>query len=67
MMQLFAALTDERLQDRALQIASRFEEEDQTKDITLKMRNGFCRLFELAHLAAACLDEQNSVIGPLDP
>jgi len=58
MMQLFAALSDEELQDQAYQIASRFEEEDRTKDLTLKMRNGFCRLFELAHLVVTRLDDR---------
>jgi len=56
MMQLFVALSDSELQDRAVQIAARFEEEDRTRDPLLKMRNGFCRLFELGHLLTAHLD-----------
>src|SRR5512135_1064154 len=57
MMQLFVALSDQDLLDQALQIASRFQEEDRTRDPMLKMRNGFCRLFELGHLVTTHLDE----------
>ncbi len=57
MMQLFVALSDQDLLDQALQIASRFQEEDHTRDPMLKMRNGFCRLFELGHLVTTHLDE----------
>ncbi len=57
MMQLFVALSDEELVDQALQIAARFQEEDRPGDPMLKMRNGFCRLFELGHLATTHLDE----------
>jgi hypothetical protein len=57
MMQLFAALSDQALLDQALQIAARFQEEDRTRDPMLKMRNGFCRIFELGHLVTTHLDE----------
>jgi hypothetical protein len=57
MMQLFVALTDQELLDQAMQIAARFQEEDRTRDPILKMRNGFCRLFELGHLVTVHLDE----------
>jgi len=57
MMQLFVALSDGELLDQALQIAARFQEEDRTRDPMLKMRNGFCRLFELGHLVTTHLDE----------
>ncbi len=56
MMQIFASLSDEELRDQVQQIAARFEEEDQTPDLRLKLRNGFCRLFELGHLLATHLD-----------
>jgi hypothetical protein len=56
MMQILALLTDSELKNQVDQIASRFKEEDQTKDLSLKMRNGFCRLFELGHLLAAQVD-----------
>ncbi len=57
MMQLFVTLSDVELKDQVQQIASRFEEEDQTTDLQLKLRNGFCRLFELGHLLTTHLDE----------
>jgi len=57
MMQLFVALSDKELLDQALQIATRFKDEDRPRDPMLKMRNGFCRLFELGHLVTAHLDE----------
>jgi hypothetical protein len=57
MMQLFAVLTDDELKDQVNQIATRFQEEDQTVDLLFKLRNGFCRLFELAHLVTTHLDE----------
>jgi hypothetical protein len=57
MMQLFVALSDKELLDQALQIAGRFQEEDRPRDPMLKMRNGFCRLFELGHLVTTHLDE----------
>jgi hypothetical protein len=56
MMQLLALLTDPDLGDRITQIASRFQEEDQTKAIPMKMRNGFCRFFELGHLLITQVD-----------
>lgn len=56
MMQLFAVLTDYELKDQVNQIASHFQEEDQTADVHLKLRNGFCRLFELGHLVTTHLD-----------
>ncbi len=57
MMQLFAVLSDYELRDQVNQIASRFQEEDLTPDVHLKLRNGFCRLFELGHLVTTHLDE----------
>jgi hypothetical protein len=57
MMQLFAVLSDDGLRDQVNQIASHFQEEDHTSDVYLKLRNGFCRLFELGHLVTTHLDE----------
>ncbi len=57
MMQLLVSLTDAELENQALQIASRFQEEDKTTLLSKKVRNGFCRLFELGHLLASDLDE----------
>jgi hypothetical protein len=57
MMQLFVVLSDSDLRGQVEQIATRFEEEDQVDDLRAKMRNGFCRLFELGHLLATHLDE----------
>ena len=57
MMQLFVAFSDKELLNQALQIAARFQEEDRSRDPVLKMRNGFCRLFELGHLVTTHLDE----------
>jgi hypothetical protein len=56
MMQIFALLTDPDLKDQINQIASRFREEDQEKGIPDKLRNGFCRFFELAHLTITHVD-----------
>jgi hypothetical protein len=56
MMQIFVALSDFQLKDQIQQIASVFKEEDETPDLELKMRNGFCRFFELAHLLTTHLD-----------
>jgi hypothetical protein len=56
MFQIFALLTDAELKGQIDQIASIFKEEDQTKDLQLKIRNGFCRLFELSHLLATQVD-----------
>jgi hypothetical protein len=57
MMQLFVVLSDADLRSQVDQIAARFEEEDQPADPRLKLRNGFCRLFELTHLLTTHLDE----------
>jgi hypothetical protein len=56
MMQILVLLTDAELMDQINQIASRFQEEDQEKGLPLKIRNGFCRLFELAHLMITHVD-----------
>lgn len=56
MVQIFALLTDAELKDQINQIASRFKDEDQTKELSLKIRNGFCRLFELGHLLVTDVD-----------
>jgi len=56
MMQLLALLTDPELKDQITQIASRFQEEDQSREIPIKMRNGFCRFFELGHLLITHVD-----------
>ena len=56
MMQILALATDPDLKDQIDQIASRFKEEDQEKKLPLKLRNGFCRLFELGHLLATHID-----------
>ncbi len=56
MMQLFAVLSDPELRDQVNQIATRFREEDRSADIHHKLRNGFCRLFELGHLVTTHLD-----------
>ena len=57
MMQLLVGLSDPELKDQVQQIADVFKEEDQTSDHLSKIRNGFCRLFELSHLLATHLDE----------
>lgn len=56
MIQVLALLTDPDLRDQINQIATRFQEEDQTKELRLKLRNGFCRLFELGHLLVTHVD-----------
>jgi hypothetical protein len=56
MIQIVALMTDPNLKDQINQIATRFKEEDQEKDLRLKLRNGFCRLFELGHLMANQVD-----------
>jgi hypothetical protein len=56
MAQIFAFLTDAELKDQINQIASRFKDEDQAKELSLKLRNGFCRLFELGHLLVTHVD-----------
>ena len=57
MVQVFALLTDADLKDQINQIATRFKEEDQSKEVALKLRNGFCRLFELGHLLVTHVDD----------
>jgi hypothetical protein len=59
MIQLFATASDFALAEQVNQIATRFEEEDEADDVLLKVRNGFCRLFELGHLVATHLDDTN--------
>jgi hypothetical protein len=56
MMQIFALLTDSELKDQINQVAARFQEEDQARELRFKLRNGFCRLFELVHLLAIQFD-----------
>lgn len=56
MMQLFVILSDAELKGQVQQIATVFKDEDQTPDLQLKLRNGFCRLFELAHILTTHLD-----------
>lgn len=56
MIQVFALLTDSDLKDQINQIATRFTEEDQVTELPLKLRNGFCRLFELGHLLTTHVD-----------
>ncbi|MGD0099053.1 MAG: hypothetical protein ABSC60_01755 [Acidobacteriota bacterium] len=56
MIQVFALLTDSDLKDQINQIATRFTEENQVKELPLKLRNGFCRLFELGHLLTTHVD-----------
>lgn len=56
MMQILALLTDSELKDQVHQVAARFQEEDGFKELRYKLRNGFCRLFELGHLLAIQLD-----------
>lgn len=59
-MQILALLTAPELLDRVNSIASRFKEEDRSKELLLKLRNGFCRFFELAHLLATQTDAQTT-------
>jgi hypothetical protein len=56
MIQIFALLTNPELKDQINQIATRFKEEDQARELPIKLRNGFCRLFELGHLLVTDLD-----------
>ena len=56
MTQILVLIADPDLKDSVDQIASRFKEEDQTRELKLKLRNGFCRLFELGHLLATQVD-----------
>lgn len=55
MLQLFAVASEAELRDPAEEIAARFQEEDRFPELGYKLRNGFCRLFELSHLVAARL------------
>jgi len=57
MMQMLVVVSDAGLRGQVEQIAARFEEEDHLKDRKSKLRNGFCRLFELAHLLTTHLDD----------
>jgi hypothetical protein len=57
MMQIFVILSDSELKGEVQRIAVRFQEEDKASDYYLKMRNGFCRLFELGHLLTTRLSE----------
>jgi len=61
MMQAFCLLMDPDLKERVNEIAARFKEEDQPKELRFKLRNGFCRFFELGHLAANQVDSILSV------
>jgi hypothetical protein len=56
MIQVAALLTDPELEDQIDQIATRFKEEDMEQELKLKLRNGFCRMFELVHLLATHVD-----------
>ena len=56
MLQLFAVASEADLRDPAEEIAARFQEEDQSPELGYKLRNGFCRLFELSHLVATQLN-----------
>ena len=55
-MQVFALLLEPDLRDRIEEIATRFKEEDQSNELRIKLRNGFCRFFELSHLLANQVD-----------
>lgn len=57
LLQVFVSLSDSELTDQVGQIAMRFQEDDQTRDLRLKLRNGLCRTFELGHLLSIHLDE----------
>ncbi len=57
MAQILTVLSDPDLRGQVDQIAARFEEEDNALDPMLKVRNGFCRLFELSHILTTHLDE----------
>jgi hypothetical protein len=56
MMQIFTTVWDPELRDHVQPIAARFKEEDMDADLLSKLRNGFCRLFELGHLLSSQLD-----------
>jgi len=55
-LQLFTVASESELRDPAGEIAARFQEEDRSPELGHKLRNGFCRLFELSHLAATQLN-----------
>jgi hypothetical protein len=57
MTQVLVSLSDSALKEQVRQIAAHFQEEDREPDLTLKLRNGFCRFFELGHLLVTHLDE----------
>jgi len=57
MMQLFVTLSNAGLKDRVSEIAVVFADDDQARNLQMKLRNGFCRLFELGHLLSTHLDE----------
>lgn len=57
MAQVLTTLSDPDLRGQVEQIAARFEEDDHSTEPMLKVRNGFCRLFELAHILTTHLDE----------
>jgi hypothetical protein len=57
MMQLFVTLSDAGLKDQVSEIAVVFADDDRTRNLQLKLSNGFCRLFELGHLLATHLDD----------
>ena len=57
MMQIFAIVSDTGLADEVQRIATQFQEEDETSDYYLKVRNGFGRLFELGHLLTTRLEQ----------
>ena len=56
MMQIFVTVSDPELRSEVQPIAARFQKEDMDADLLSKLRNGFCRLFELGHLVASQLD-----------
>ncbi len=56
-MQVLVISSDPDLRGQVDQIAARFQEEDLGADPLHKLRNGFCRFFELAHLLTTHLDE----------
>ena len=57
MMQIFAIVSDTGLAGEVQRIATQFQEEDETSDYYLKVRNGFGRLFELGHLLTTRLEQ----------
>jgi hypothetical protein len=57
MMQVLVVAFDRELAGQVEQIGARFKEEDHASEMMPKLRNGFCRLFELGHLLTTHLDE----------